>query len=298
MSANMEMRFAGRPSTAAFMLRALYPSPGLKKTDGFKPLSAHWPQCRIQRKHLSSFLQLTGLQAEDGLPMLYPHVLGFPLQMAILTHPAHPLPIWSSLQIRNSLLQHHAIEAGALLDLETRVAGQRILEKGAEVDLHTSVRTGNRVAWESLNTFYYRGRFGQPEAISPLAGAPTVGDQVVARWHMPSGVGWRFGGLTGDYNGIHWSRRYARLFGFRQAFHHPPLVLGQCMTRLPVLDPTKPQRLDAWLKGPVYYDSDVCLRADTEFERASFALTIAGDDRPAILGGWQLTSAGESLAPA
>ncbi len=34
------------------------------------------------------------------------------------------------------------------MDLETRVAGHRILEKGAEVDLHTIVRVGADLMWE------------------------------------------------------------------------------------------------------------------------------------------------------
>jgi hypothetical protein len=295
MSANLEMRFANRPSTTAFMLRAFYPSPGLSQAGGFQPIRASWRQLRVERKHLSLFLRLTGLRADQGLPMLYPHVLGFPLQMVILTHPAHPLPIWNSLQIRNHLIQHQTIAVDAVLDLETRVAGQRILEKGAEVDLYTSVRARGQLVWESLNTFYYRGRFGAPGPASPLAAPPLAADRVLANWHMPAGVGWRFGGLTGDYNGIHWSRWYARRFGFRQAFHHPQLVLGQCVTRLPALDPGKPQRLDAWLKGPVYYSSDVCLRARTELDRTAFALNIEGDERPAILGCWRQAGVDENL---
>jgi acyl dehydratase len=295
MSTHMEMRFFRRPSTAAFMLRALYPSPGLSQASGFPLIRASWRQFRVEQKHLSLFLRLTGLHAGQGLPMLYPHVFSFPLQMVILTHPAHPLPIWNSLQIRNHLIQHQTIAVDAVLDLETRVAGQRILEKGAEVDLYTSVCARDQLVWESLNTFYYRGRFGAPGAASPLAAASAAADRDLASWHMPAGTGWRFGGLTGDYNGLHWSRWYARLFGFRQAFHHPQLVLGQCATRLQALDPGQPQRLDAWLKGPVYYGSDVCLRSRTESDRTVFSLNIEGDERPAILGCWRQAGMDENL---
>jgi acyl dehydratase len=295
MSATLEMRFDHRPSTAAYMLRALHPLPGLRRAGSFPPVSVSWRQHRVDRRHLTEFLRLTGLRADQGLPVLYPHVFGFPLQMVILTHPAFPMPIWNSLQIRNHLIRHRAIPADAVLDLETRMAGQRILEKGAEVDLHTCMRTRDEPVWESLNTFYYRGRYGEPGPASPLARAPAVGDQVLAQWHMAAGVGWRFGGLTGDYNGIHWSRWYARLFGFRQAFHHPQLVLGQCMARLPAPDPSEAQRLDAWLKGPVYYDSDVRLRATAKSGGTAFALVAAGEERPAILGCWRQAGTSESL---
>jgi hypothetical protein len=195
-----------RPSTVANMARALYPSAGLAKAGRIPSIVVIWKGHRVDRRHLDTFLGLTGLQASGHLPLLFPHVVTFPLQMTILTHPIFPLPIWGALQIRNHLLQHRGIATGEMLDLETRVAGQRFLERGAEVDLYSTVRSGAEVVWESLNTFYYRGRFGPPGEASPLARSPEGTGEEYARWRMPSGTGRRFGGLTGDYNGIHlWS---------------------------------------------------------------------------------------------
>jgi hypothetical protein len=268
------------------MVRALYPSPGLKGTEGVPPLRAIWRRHRIDQRHLAEFLRLTGLRADHGVPILYPHVFGFHLQMVILTHPAFPLPIWRTLQIRNHLLQHQPIPPDAVLDLETSVAAHRILEKGAEVDLHTRVRRDEELVWESRNTFYYRGRFGEARSPSALALAPAVGDAVAARWRTSRGVGWRFGRLTGDYNGIHWWGSYARLLGFRGAFHHPQLILGQSMARLLGPGPDPLQRLDTWLKGPVYYGADVSLRAEGGPEGLTFALLPDREERPAIVGRW------------
>jgi len=278
------MDFDARPSTVAYMGRAFYPSPGLLKTGRFPPLRAAWRGHRVDPAHLAEFHLHTGLRAENELPLLYPLVLAFPLQMVILTHPAFPLPIWGALQIRNHVLQHGPISTDAVLDMEARVAGQRILEKGAEVDLHTTVRSRDDLMWESRNTFYYRGRFGQAGAASPLARSPEPGDAVAARWFMPAGGGWRVARLTGDYNGVHWARWYARRFGFQRAFHHPQVVLGQCLARLAAPDPALPRRLDAWLKGPVYYDSSVRLCATADAGDTAFALVPDGEERPAIVG--------------
>jgi hypothetical protein len=112
---------------------------------------------------------------------------------------------------------------------------------------------------------------------------------------MPSGVGWRFAGLTGDYNGIHYCSTYARLFGFRGALHHPQLVLGQCMSHLLSLNRPQAQRLDAWLKGPVYYDSDVRLCGTAEGDDAAFALFAGAEARPSVLGRWRPVAAGSRL---
>lgn len=268
------------------MARAFFPSAGLKRTRVFPPIRMVWKNARVGRQELSSFLRLTGLPRGQGMPLLFPHVFGFRLQMALLTHPVFPVPIWGALQIRNHLLQHRPIPADASLELETRVAGQRILEKGAEVDLYTTVRSEDELAWESVTTFYYRGRFGEQGAPSSLARPPELTGEEVARWQATGGSGWRFGDLTGDFNGIHWSSWYARAFGFRRAFHHPQRVLGQCLARLPAIGATPTQRLDAWLKGPVYYDSDVTLRAANGPHGIVCALFQKGEDRPAIIARW------------
>ena len=291
----LETVFLKRPSTIAYMTRAFVPSPGLKGTRRFPPIRMVWKNARVGRQELSSFLRLTGLRLGQGMPLLFPHVFGFRLQMALLTHPAFPMPIWGALQIRNHLLQHRPIFADDSLELETRVAGQRILEKGAEVDLYTAVRSEDELAWESLTTFYYRGRFGEQGAPSPLARPPETTGEEIARWRTTGGSGWRFGGLTGDFNGIHWSSWYARAFGFRRAFHHPQRVLGECLARLQAIGTAPTQRLDAWLKGPVYYDSEVALRTATGPGGMVFALSQDGEDRPAIIARWSAANADNRL---
>ncbi|MCC6947712.1 MAG: acyl dehydratase [Bradyrhizobiaceae bacterium] len=292
------LEFDRRPSAAAFMLKAFYPSPGLRASEGFPPIAARWRGHRVDRNELRDFSALTGLHADGSLPILYPHAFGFRLPMVILTHPAFPLPIWSVLQIRNRLLQHQPISPTATMDLETRVTGHRILEKGAEVDLHTTVTADGARAWESLNTFYYRGRFGEPTQASPGREAPPKPATVISRWRLPSRVGWQFARMTGDYNGVHRWNWYARLFGFRKAFFHSQMIAGQCLARLPSPGRDRPQRLDLWLKGPVYFGSEVTLYADVREAATEFAAVPDGDERPALLGCWAVTRPQDRLPDA
>ncbi len=281
-----------RPSVAAYMFRALYPA-ALRKPGAFPPIRVRCQGLRLDPGDLAEFLRLTGLTARQGVPVVYPHVFGFRLLMAAVTHPACPIRIFRILQIRNHLLQHGPIDASDVLDLETRVAGQRVLEKGREVDVHTTVRCAGELKWESLCTFYYRGRFGEAGAPSPLARPPPAGGETLASWRTSGEVAFRVARLTGDYNPIHYWRPYARLWGFRQAFHHSQLVLGQCLARLPAPGPV--QRLDAWLRGPVYYGSEVCLRGGTGEADAAFALVPSDDERPAIVGRWRSVEPGSAL---
>jgi hypothetical protein len=104
---------------------------------------------------------------------------------------------------------------------------------------------------------------------------------VVATWRAPSGVGLRTGRLTGDFNPLHYSRRYARRRGFSGPFLHPQLALGQCLARLPGRDPGLPLRLDVWVRGQVYAGADVRLLAGSD---GTFALRCGAEERPALMG--------------
>lgn len=278
--------FRHKPSTLAYMGRALLPSRGLGPDARFPALTLCWRALRLDPDHHHRFQELTGLTARNPAWVLYPHVFGFSLVMALLTHRAFPLPIWNALQTRNHLVLHRPLRFDTRYDLETRVGERRVLEKGLELDLLTHLTADGESHWESRTTFFYRGRFGAAGRPSPLAQSTRVNAPVVAEWQMPEGGGWAFGGLTGDYNGIHCWKGYAQRFGFPAAFLHPQRATGLCLARLPDL-PDSPQRLDLWLKGPVFYGSPVQLRAPAERgAELPFALRLRGDDRDALVGRW------------
>jgi hypothetical protein len=279
-----QLVFLRRPSALAFMARAILTPrrPGLQAEP--PALAAAWRGHRVGGATLDDFLSLTGLVGHAAWPLLYPQVFAFRLQMVVLTDRGFPLPIWNSLQIRNQLLLHETFDRDATLDFETRVAAQRVVDRGVEIDLVSTACAGDTLHWESTNTFYYRGRFGVSGEDSPLAVAPRVEGAQAASWKAPAHGRLRFGRLTGDYNGIHLSDRYARRFGFRGAFLHPQRVLGECLARLPHREHSTPLRLDTWLKGPVYYSAEVALRVDEASDAVTFALHANGDERPAVVG--------------
>jgi hypothetical protein len=282
MPAGTRREYSAAPLAPAFVARAiLVPRrPGLK--GGLPSLAATWRNHSVDGAELDAYLALTGLEAHPLWPLLYPHVAGFRLPMSLLTDFSFPFPIWGALQVRNRIVLREPFVRGETLELSAGVADARVLDKGAEIDIACTARRGDTLVWESVNTFYYRGRYGAPQAASPLAAAPAVDGGPVAEWTPAARSRARFGRLTGDYNGIHLSNWYARLFGFRGAFHHPQRVLGQCLARLPRRDGAMPVTLDAWLKGPVYYGANVSLRAGGD--GSAFALIVEGDERPAILG--------------
>jgi acyl dehydratase len=281
------------PLAPAFMSRALKPSPPFRFDAGVPPICVRWEGLRFSPRDLAAFAASTGLEAADGISVLYPHVAGFRLQMALLTLPAYPLPIWNALQIRNHLIRHRALDPGGVYALEARTAVCRVLEKGVEIDVVTRLTRGEACDWECTVTYFYRGRFkGERSEGTPPAAPDLTAAQPADRFRVPSGGRWTFGRLTGDYNGIHIWNPYARRFGFAAAFAHPQRVAAMCLARLQRLahigSPTSDaQSLDLWLKGPVFYGATAEIRADAGEGAVNFGVSLEGDGRVAIAGCWR-----------
>jgi hypothetical protein len=304
----VELVYARRPSALAYMLRAVRPV--RRHLDLAPPIGARWHGHRVDAQDLAAFRRIawpaprpspavaaegaepspraSPVGAVEGgtLPLLYPHAFGFRLAMAILTHPRFPVPIWGVLQTRNHIVQHVPIAADASLDFETRVLPGRVVPKGAEFDLRTTVHVAGTLAWESLVTFFTRGRFGEPDTPSPYTRSPSEYCDEVDAWTMADTDHVRFGRFTGDYNGIHLWDWYARRMGFRRALYHPSRVLGECLARLP-----SAPKLDAWIKGPVPHGARVRLHAAAAAAVTTFALFADDEKRPAFVGRLTATEA-------
>lgn len=282
------------PWAPAYMLHAFRPAPGWNSARGCPDLALAWRGYWVEPAALDDLKSASGLRDEaltDRLCLLYPQVTGFRLVMALLTHPTWPLPIWNALQVRNRVRLHAPLHAGDSFDLEVGASGWRVLAKGVEIDIHSRLLQGEACRWESVVTFYYRGSYGAEAAAGRALGAesasPVVrdGDFDAAGWNVGDDRRWRYGRLTGDYNGLHQWDWYARRMGFPAAFPHPQRVLGQCLAHLP--DPgSAPLGLDLWIKGPVFFGRDVTMRHRSAATPAGrvFGLALDGESRPALVG--------------
>jgi hypothetical protein len=296
--------YARPPFAPAYMLPAFRPSRGWRTERGCPDLHLQWNGYRIERDAAESLRALCGLRGDAGstrLDLLYPQVTGFRLIMAMLTCADWPLPIWNALQIRNRLVLHGPLRADDGYVLDLRPSGWRVLAKGVEIDLHMTLAAKGELRWESVVTFYYRGRYGSEAAsgqeLGAVANAPAITspgsetgggaarDIELATWNVGDGHRWAFGRLTGDFNGLHEWNAYARRMGFPAAFPHPQRILGQCLARLPDPGPV-PLTLDLWIKGPVFFGRDVALvrQPSASAGGGAFGLWLEGESRPALVG--------------
>jgi acyl dehydratase len=203
------------------------------------------PDAHLARKgvevdpaHLAAYARVCGLPLTDALPATYPHMLTFPLQMALMSDRAFPLALPGLVHVRNRIELLRPIGADAPLDLEVWAENFAQHRSGAAVDLRATVSAGGQEVWRSTSTYLSRGATapeGAPEADIEVA----VGDleRVAATWRIPDDAGRRYAKVSGDVNPIHLSGLTAKAFGFKRAIAHgmwvKARVLGALSGRLP-----------------------------------------------------------------
>jgi len=213
----------------------------------------------VDPAHLAAYTRVCRLPLNDVLPATYPHMLTFPLQMALMTDRSFPLALPGLVHVRNRIEVLRAIGSDALLDME--VWAERFAQhpRGAAVDLCATVSAGGQEVWRSRSTYLARGATapeGAPEADIEVS----VGDleRVAATWRIPDDAGRRYAKVSGDVNPIHLSGLTAKAFGFKRAIAHgmwvKARVLGALSGRLPdAVD------LDVSFRKPLFLPSTVTL---------------------------------------
>jgi acyl dehydratase len=188
--------------------------------------------------HLAAYNRVCLLPQGDVLPATYPHMLTFPLQMALMTDRSFPLALPGLVHVRNRIDVLRAIRAEEPLDLEVWAENFAQHRSGAAVDLRATVSTGGEEVWRATSTYLARGAKapdGAPEAQIEVP----VGEleRVAATWRIPDDAGRRYAKVSGDVNPIHLSGVTAKAFGFKRAIAHgmwvKARVLGALGGRLP-----------------------------------------------------------------
>jgi len=187
---------------------------------------------RVDPADVAAYARVCRFPLADALPVTYPHVLAFPLQVALMTDRSFPLPLPGLVHVRNLIEVDRPIGAGEALDLEVwaeRFAGHR---SGATVDLCASVSAGGAEVWRGRSTYLARG--AQAPAGAPAADAElSVGTlRTSARWRVPRDAGRRYAAVSGDVNPIHLSGLSAKAFGFPRAIAHGMWVEARALAAL------------------------------------------------------------------
>jgi acyl dehydratase len=213
----------------------------------------------VDADHLAAYTRVCRLPLGDVLPATYPHLLTFPLQIALMSDRSFPLALPGLVHVRNRVEVLRAITTGESLDLEVWAERFAAHLRGATVDLCATVSVAGAEVWRSRSTYLARGAEapgGAPEADVEVP----VGDlsRATATWRIPDDAGRRYAKVSGDVNPIHLSGLTAKAFGFKRAIAHgmwvKARVLGALSGRLP-----DAMSIDVGFRKPLFLPSTVTL---------------------------------------
>ncbi len=236
----------------------------------------------VDRGRLAAYDRVCSFPLRDRLPATYPHVLAFPLQLALMTDPSFPFPALGLVHIANRIVQHRPLLLSERLELTVTATPLKPHPRGRQFTLRSEARIGDEVAWEESSTILKRGaspqggegdRDRQQEADLP----------VTATWRLPGDLGRRYGSVSGDMNPIHIHPLSARLFGFPTAIAHGMWTKARCLA---ALDPHLPGRfeVEVTFRKPILLPATVEFGEREEGSGIRFAVRGAGQGTPHLDG--------------
>jgi len=264
----------------ATLVRAALPSvpgigalPGVRKAplDGFTGMRRSREGVLVERAHVEAYADVCGFPRKDTVPLPYPHLLGFDLQLALLADRAFPAPAIGTVHVDNSLRAHRPVRVGERLDVEVSVGPPLPHRKGAAFAFTTTVRdAAGEVAWEEVSTYLSRGRTvaGDPAPAQEYPEVP-VGSLT---WDLPGDLGRRYASVSGDRNPIHLHPLSARALGFPRHLAHGMWTLARCVASLENRLP-QATRVDVSFRRPVLLPATVALGTRRTDDGWAFALT-------------------------
>ncbi len=281
---------SGPLSSLETLVRAALPAvpgvnqlPGVKKASPgtFSGLSRSRAGVRVGAAGVAAYSRVCGFPRKDTAPLPYPHLLAFPLHMAIMSDPAFPWPAIGTVHLENSITGHRPVRVGETLGLTTSVAAPRLHTKGILLDfVTTATAPGGETVWESTSTYLRRGK-GHADGAEGLRFESTPPGTV--DWRLPADLGRTYAGVSGDLNPIHLYPLTARALGFKRQIAHGMWTLARCVAAIENRVPDA-VRVDAAFKKPVFLPGTVSFGLEQQPDGWAFALTDPRDGSPHLVG--------------
>ena len=228
----------------------------------------------VDRDQLAAYDRVCGFRLSDELPVTFPHLLAFGMQVALMTDDAFPFPMIGLVHVANRISTTRPLRADEPLVVRVRAEHLRPHERGTQFDMVSEASADGERVWTEVSTYLRRegSASGSSREIEPLT-RPT------AVWRVPGDTGRRYADVSGDHNPIHLHPLTARLFGFRRAIAHGMWSLARCLAyyegRLPAA-----YTVDVRFKLPILLPATVALSADAE----RFELRDRRSGRPHLSG--------------
>jgi acyl dehydratase len=229
---------------------------GGERSDEVPKLTLKLEEVAIDRDRLAAYNGVCMFPLRDQLPPTYPHILAFPLHLALMTDRRFPFPALGLVHIANEIVQHRPIRVTEQLEVSVHATRLEPHPRGRQFTLRTEARAGHQLVWEEGSTILKREAGGSS---SPRSG-PEAGQDlpVTATWRLPGDLGRRYASVSGDMNPIHMHPLSAKAFGFPTAIAHGMWTKARCLAALG-------PRLDERFTAEVGFRKPILLPAAVKF---------------------------------
>jgi acyl dehydratase len=242
------------------------------------------PGVKADPAEVAAYGKVCGFGLRDQLPPTYPHMLAFPLHMAVMSDGSFPFGAVGLVHVENSITQKRPI--GIHEEMTIRVSPTELQPhpKGKTFSLVTEVFVDGEIVWESTSTMLRRGKSngdaGKQEKGFESLPADTPAS---AEWKLDGGLGRRYAGVSGDRNPIHMHSLTAKPLGFPGAIAHGMWTKARALAQLE-------NRLPGAFEAEVRFRKPILLPARVEFasaeegEKILFAVRDAKKGTPHLDG--------------
>ena len=186
-------------------------------------------EAEVDGENLADYARVCGFSMRETLPPTDPHLLGFPLAMALMTERSFPFPLLGLVHIANRIEQRRPVPVTSRPAVKVWAENLRPHHRGRQIDLVTEVSLDGEVAWLEHSNYLRPGKGSgeRPERKDDFTSA-----EAVAIWDVPGDIGRRYAAVSGDRNPIHLHALTARLFGFPSAIAHGMWTLARSIASL------------------------------------------------------------------
>ncbi len=285
----METREIEPTTGLGVLLKAALPSipvvnalPGVKKAPAasFSGLALSRPPVTVDRAAVDAYAKVCGFPRKDSVPLPYPHMLAFGLQMAMMSDPGFPAPAIGTVHLENSITSHRPIMIGETLAVSASVGRPVAHAKGTVYEFLSEARVDGELVWEETSAYLRRGK-NNPEASYGMDLPEATPGNVT--WSLPGDLGRTYAGVSGDHNPIHLYPLTAKALGFPRQIAHGMWTKARCIAAIENRLPDA-VRVDVAFKKPVFLPGRVAFGVTPVDAGLAFSLSNPSSGAPHLAG--------------